>query len=104
MLALFCGPPLGPLERKTRRKLTRSLHGRRGSPGRGETPMPDDAASVVGEALASISDPLPDLVVYGGDLPATVRALCRLIAENGKFYDRGGVSVLLVKPSDGGPS
>jgi hypothetical protein len=66
--------------------------------------MPDDAASIVGEALASVSAPLPDLVVHGGDLPATVRALCRLIAEKGEFYDRGGVPVLLVRPSDGGPS
>lgn len=66
--------------------------------------MADEAASIVGEALASISPPLPDLVVYGGDLPATVRALCRLVAERGDFFDRGGVAVRLVRPSEGGPS
>jgi hypothetical protein len=47
-------------------------------------------------------DALPDLVVHGGNLPATVRALRIILADAGDLFDRGGVAVRLVTPSDGG--
>jgi hypothetical protein len=63
--------------------------------------VPRDAGDVqdfVKEALT----PKPHLVVHGGDLPATVRALRDLLAASGKLFDRG-IPVKLVPPADGGP-
>jgi hypothetical protein len=44
--------------------------------------------------------PKPELVVHAGDLPATAEAVRDLLADSGKFFDRG-VPVRLVRPADG---
>ncbi|MBV9154045.1 MAG: hypothetical protein JO204_19955, partial [Alphaproteobacteria bacterium] len=44
----------------------------------------------------------PQLMVHGGDLPATARGLRNLLAEGEYLFDRD-VPVKLVQPSDGGP-
>ena len=64
--------------------------------------MDGDAATpdrIVRDALT----PLPELVVHGGNLPATVHALRNLLARAGDVFDRGGVPVRLAYPADGGP-
>jgi hypothetical protein len=45
----------------------------------------------------------PELVVHRADLPDTVAALRRVLAQAENLFDRGGVPVVLVRPSDGGP-
>jgi hypothetical protein len=44
----------------------------------------------------------PDLIIDGGDLPATARELRDALASSGELFDRG-VPVSLVIPADGGP-
>jgi hypothetical protein len=53
----------------------------------------------IASALAS----KPDLIVHGADRPETVRALMKVLAEDGHLFDRGGVLVKLIHPSSGGP-
>jgi hypothetical protein len=43
----------------------------------------------------------PELIVHGGNLPATAEALRDLLADSGKFFDRG-IPVRIVRPADGG--
>src|SRR5689334_13152693 len=43
-----------------------------------------NAAEIVDLALSK-----PELIVHGGDLPATAEALRDLFADSGKFFDRG---------------
>jgi hypothetical protein len=45
--------------------------------------------------------PRPDLIVHGGDLPSTARALRDLFAATGYLFDRD-LPVKLVQPADGG--
>ncbi|HEY8872199.1 MAG TPA: hypothetical protein VIM52_04145, partial [Stellaceae bacterium] len=59
---------------------------------------PDDAEEFVGATMAG----KPDLIVHGGDLPATARALRDLFAGAGYLLDRD-MPVKLVQPADGGP-
>ena len=47
-------------------------------------------------------DPRPDLLVHSGDLPATARELCRLFAQDGRFFERGG-PVTVRRSADGSP-
>jgi putative DNA primase/helicase len=54
-----------------------------------EPPPPD------GDERLTKAPGLPDLLVHSGDLPAAVRALCRLFAQAGGFFNRGGVPVIL---------
>ena len=60
---------------------------------------PNNPAAFVAAALAS----KPDLIVHGADRPETVRAVLKVLAQGGNLFDRGGVLVKLVRPSDGGP-
>jgi hypothetical protein len=46
--------------------------------------------------------PKPQLVIHGGNLPATVEALRDLLASSERLFDRG-VPVRFVRSSDGGP-
>jgi tripartite-type tricarboxylate transporter receptor subunit TctC len=46
--------------------------------------------------------PKPELVVHAGDLPATAEAVRDLLADSGKFFDRG-VPVRLDRQADGSP-
>jgi hypothetical protein len=57
-----------------------------------------DPDAFVRDALS----PKPDLVVHSSDRPATVRALLNVLKQSSNLYDRGGVLVMLAKPSDGG--
>ena len=60
--------------------------------------MPDaiDPAAFV----ASATTPMPQLIVHGGNLPATVHALRDLFAARSALFDRG-VPVQVIKPADG---
>ena len=60
--------------------------------------MPDaiDPAAFV----ASTTTPMPQLIVHGGNLPATVHALRDLFAARSALFDRG-VPVQVIKPADG---
>jgi hypothetical protein len=60
-------------------------------------PDPIDAAAFVAAATAG----KPELVIHGGDLPATVHALRDLLATSDSLFDRGG-PVQIIKPADGG--
>jgi hypothetical protein len=44
----------------------------------------------------------PELIIQGGDLPATVRALRDLLAKSGRLFDRG-MPVRVVTTAEGGP-
>jgi hypothetical protein len=59
-------------------------------------PDPIDPAAFV----ASATTPKPQLIVHGGDLPATVYALRDLLAARSALFDRGG-PVQVIKPADG---
>jgi hypothetical protein len=56
------------------------------------------AAEIVDLAL----QPKPELVIHGGNLPATAEALRDLLAASGRLFDRG-LPVRIVRPADGGP-
>ena len=63
--------------------------------------MPHDPA----EALEFVAEALterPELIVHGGDLPATARALRGVLAASGCLYDRG-IPVKVVRYAGGGP-
>src|SRR4051812_42692413 len=55
------------------------------------------AAEIVDLALAS----QPELIVHSGNLPATAEALRNLLAESGRFFDRG-LPVRVIRSADGG--
>jgi hypothetical protein len=55
------------------------------------------AAEIVDLALQK-----PELVIHGGNLPATAEALRDLLAASGRLFDRG-LPVRIVRPADGGP-
>jgi hypothetical protein len=55
------------------------------------------------EFLAFALASKPDLVVHRADRPETVRALLKVLASDGRLFDRGGVLVKLVRLSSGGP-
>jgi hypothetical protein len=57
--------------------------------------VPINAAAFVASATA----PKPQLVIHGGDLPATVYALRDLFVASSDLYDRGG-PVQIIKPAD----
>src|SRR5271169_2897213 len=59
---------------------------------------PDEAAQFVRATMAG----KPELIVHGGDLPATARALRDLFAGCGYLFDRD-MPVKVVPPADGGP-
>src|SRR5262245_56021597 len=59
---------------------------------------PDDAAEFVKTAMTD----KPELIVHGGDLPATAFALRDVFAASGHLFDRD-MPVKLVQPADGGP-
>jgi hypothetical protein len=56
------------------------------------------AAEIVDLAL----QPKPELVIHGGNLPATAEALRDLLAASGKLFDRG-LPVPIIRLADGGP-
>jgi hypothetical protein len=55
------------------------------------------AAEIVDLAVKS----KPELVIHGGNLPATAEALRDLLAASGKMFDRG-LPVRVIRPADGG--
>src|SRR3954470_10713839 len=55
------------------------------------------------EFLAFALASKPDLVVHRVDRPETVRVLLKVLANDGRLFDRGGVLVKLVRLSNGGP-
>jgi putative DNA primase/helicase len=56
------------------------------------------AAEIVDLALKS----KPELIIHGGNLPATAEALRDLFAASGKLFDRG-LPVRIIRPVDGSP-
>jgi hypothetical protein len=60
---------------------------------------PFDPAAFVAGALT----PKLDLIVHEADRPETVRALLKVLVGAENLFDRGGVLVRLIHPSDGGP-
>ncbi len=50
--------------------------------------------------VASATTPKPQLIIHGGNLPATVCALRDVFAASSTFFDRGG-PVKAIKPADG---
>jgi hypothetical protein len=57
-----------------------------------------------GDAMAApASSEKPDLIIDGGDLPATARDLRDLLAQSGNLFDRG-MPVKVVPRPDGGPA
>lgn len=55
----------------------------------------DAGADAVSRALR------PDLVIDNGDLPAAARAACRMMADSGAVFDRGGLVVRVAQDGNG---
>ena len=60
----------------------------------------DAPAAKIHVAEESLTRAKPDLIVDSGDLPATARELCGLLAYSGRFFDRG-VPVKVVDHASG---
>jgi hypothetical protein len=54
------------------------------------------AADIVDLALRA----KPELIIHGGNLPASAEALRDLLAASGKLFDRG-LPVRIIRPADG---
>lgn len=63
---------------------------------------PRDGAAEVRRIIDMAERVRPQLIVRGGDLPATARELRDLLAASGELYDRD-MPVKLIQPATGGP-